>query len=470
MNELDVEKANKNKTVGRISRLFQKKPKKKSISSSTSTMSLSDPALQKPYPSSIASSQLSIPAEAPNRTTSLESRSIQTASDEGRHGNEITMVTTTNLILRSLVTVQKTPSRNMSISSKHSVNIQQLVSQQRLLLQDLDAQKAMVSSDVAHLEELLSKAQEKIKSRTHDMDVLKSNYDLHLRSLRSSDDDTESIRLKLVQLRQSIRALASELVPHAEPNVTSDKLGTLWLNLGPSIQRLGKPLSPQRIQMLTEKFIMDVLVQNLSTNVFPGLACNTEYLQLVEWFDRYDSSTFFSNRLGQELNMLILQNYKTSGSDIEQIWNKYVDRNWSHLHRGLQKAYPSYLKRASSSSSTTTATATAIENNTTEYGRKLRLLVEETINLGSIIKEQQVCITASDVKEGVQEFDSSLMEDEDGQTSGTIAFCISPPFIVKISNRYELIMKGRVLCFPPTSTTTPSTSTTIPTTTTNNNT
>lgn len=83
MNELDVEKANKNKTVGRISRLFQKKPKKKSISSSTSTMSLSDPALPKPYPSSIASSQLSIPAEAPNRTASLESRSIQTTSDEG---------------------------------------------------------------------------------------------------------------------------------------------------------------------------------------------------------------------------------------------------------------------------------------------------------------------------------------------------------------------------------------------------
>lgn len=362
---------------------------------------------------------------------------------------------TTDLFCCSLATVQKTLSRNMSISSKHSVNIQQLVSQQRLLLQDLDAQKAMVSSDVAHLEELLSKAQEKIKSRTHDMDILKSNYDLHLRSLRSSDDDTESIRLKLVQLRQSIRTLASELVPHAESNVTSDKLGTLWLNLGPSIQRLGKPLSPQRIQMLTEKFMMDVLVQNLSTNVFPGLACNTEYLQLVEWFDRYDSSTFFSNRLGQELNMLILQNYKTGGSDIEQIWKKYVDRNWSHLHRGLQKAYPTYLKRASSS---TTSTA----ENTTEYGRKLRSLVEETISLGSIIKEQQVCITASDVKEGVQEFDSSLMEDEDGQTSGTIAFCISPPFIVKISNRYELIMKGRVLCFPPT-TTTPSTSTTIPT-------
>ncbi|CAO3627659.1 unnamed protein product [Mucor hiemalis] len=422
MNELDVEKANKNKTVGRISRLFQKKPKKKSISSSTSTMSMSDPALSKPYPSSIASSQLSVPSEAPNKSSSLESRSILAPSDE--------------------VSIR----RNMSISSKHSVNIQQLLSQQRLLLQDLDAQKAMVSSDVAHLEELLHKAQEKIKSRTHDMDILKSNYDLHLRSLRSSDDDTESIGLKLVGLRQSIRSLASELVPYAEPTVTSEKLSTLWLNLGPSIDRLGKPLSPQRIQMLTEKFMMDVLVQNLSTNIFPGLSCNTEFGQLVEWFDRYDSSTFFSNRLGQELNMLIIQNNKTTGSDIEQTWKKYVDRNWYHLHRGLQKAYPNYLKRTSSTDNTTT---------TTEYGLKLRSLVEETIGLGSIIKEQQVCITALDVKEGIQQFDSNLMEDEDGQTTGTIAFCISPPFIVKISNRYETIVKGRVLCFPTTTSTIP---------------
>lgn len=64
MNEVENPEKSKNKTVGRISRLFQKKPKKK-MTSSLSSMSLSDPALSKgatafQSSSSIASSQNSI--------------------------------------------------------------------------------------------------------------------------------------------------------------------------------------------------------------------------------------------------------------------------------------------------------------------------------------------------------------------------------------------------------------------------
>lgn len=64
MNELENPEKSKNKTVGRISRLFQKKPKKKNMTSSFSSMSLSDPALSKQNTfqssSSISSSQKSI--------------------------------------------------------------------------------------------------------------------------------------------------------------------------------------------------------------------------------------------------------------------------------------------------------------------------------------------------------------------------------------------------------------------------
>jgi hypothetical protein len=77
MNEItiDREEKSKNKTVGRISRLFQKKPKKKSVASSISSLSLSDPALSKQTTaSSIASSShLSIPPEN-SRNSSLEFR------------------------------------------------------------------------------------------------------------------------------------------------------------------------------------------------------------------------------------------------------------------------------------------------------------------------------------------------------------------------------------------------------------
>lgn len=88
MNELETPDKSKNKTVGRISRLFQKKPKKKSMASSVSSMSLSDPALSKQNTyqssSSITSSQQSIAmSEGPKRTTSLEAHSNH-HSDTGK--------------------------------------------------------------------------------------------------------------------------------------------------------------------------------------------------------------------------------------------------------------------------------------------------------------------------------------------------------------------------------------------------
>ncbi|KAI8095240.1 hypothetical protein BDF21DRAFT_457543 [Thamnidium elegans] len=415
------------------------------MASSVSSMSLSDPALSKQNTyqssSSITSSQQSIAMlEGPKRTTSLEARS--------NHHSDT-------------ASIQSKLTRTLSMSSNNSMTIQQLINQQRNVLKELDSQKQMYQTDVTKLSEHLAKTQSKIKQRTHDMDILKNNYKLHLRSVRSSDDDPKSIAVKLLELKKSIHVLACELLPHAEPQLTTEKLSTLWLNLGDSIDQLGRPLPPERIQMLTEKFMMDVLVQNLNINIFPGLACNPEFLELSNWFDQYDTSPFYSTRLRQELSMLVVNNKSNANSDIEQTWKKCVDRNWHHLYRGLQKAYPAYLlsssaiKHSNSSSSSNYSSSHDKESSAAvaaanEYGKKLRKLVEDTICLGSAIKGQEECITAVDVREGVQQFDSSLMEDEDGQTSGTIAFCISPPFVVKLSNRYEPLVKGRVLCFPST--------------------
>ncbi|CEP17008.1 hypothetical protein [Parasitella parasitica] len=442
----DEKSQSKNKSVGgRISRLFQKKPKKKSsLAPSISSISLSEQqtlSKQSTYQStsSIASSHQSIqysqPMQPPHqqpyiealeRNSSLESRSVQMNSDNASINSKLT--------------------RNVSIRSNRSINIQQMIQQQRQVLRDLEAQKQHYTKDVSALTEQLSKMQEKIKQRTHDMDLLQSNYQAHLRSVRSSDDTQQTIATKLQLLRQQIHSLASELLPQAEPHITTEKLSTLWLNLGASIDQLGKPLPPERIQMLTEKFMMDVLVQNLNINVFPGLSCNNDFLVLQQWFDQNDSSTFFSTRLRQELSMLVVQNNKEDGvGDIQQTWKKFVDRNWNHLYRGLQKAYPTYLVKKSDTAVSEEAMAVA-----SEYGKKLRNLVEFTMSLGSAIKGQEVCITAVDVREGKQSFDGQLMDDEDRQTKGIVAFCISPPFVVKISNRYEPLLKGRVLCLPTT--------------------
>jgi hypothetical protein len=341
-----------------------------------------------------------------------------------------------------VASIQQKLTRNISLSSHHSLSsIQQQIARQRQLLKELDSQKSQIQHTNAQLADQLEKTQEKIKQRTNDMAMLQTNYQQHLRSVRSSDDDPSTIATKLVDLRRQIHELASELLPHAEPITTTEKLSTLWLNLSPAIDHLGKPLPAPRIQLLTEKFMMDVLVQNLNINIFPGLSCNNEFLELQDWFDQHDTSSFFSTRLRQELSKVVIQ--QQMEGEVAATWKKCVDCNWYHLYRGLQKAYPTYLAKKDGVSANEQAVAHG-------YSKKLRGLVEYTVGLGSVIKGQEVCITAVDVREGKQSFDVQLMDDEDGQASGVIAFCISPPFVVKIANRYEPLVKGRVLCFPTT--------------------
>ncbi|EIE90237.1 hypothetical protein RO3G_14948 [Rhizopus delemar RA 99-880] len=425
MSEVQMDKS-KNKSIGRISRLFQKKPKSKtSITSSISSLSISDPILSKqPSFQSISSAQLSI-AEKPPRNSSLDSKNLPSlpAHQENDNVSVITIETETSLSLKS-----------------NSTDRQQHVEQHQTTLKELEAEKAYYKHENKRLEEQVSKMQAKVKKRTEELKTLEDNYQAHLRSLRCSDDDPKSIARQLIDLRGDIKRLAQELLPFAEPKTTTEKLSTLWLNLGETIGQLGNPhLSPERILLLTEKFMMDVLVQNLNTHHFPGLSCHAEFLEIQHWFEKYDASPFFATRLRQEVSLLIAKN-KMSEKEVEKGWKKSAERNWHHLYRGLQKSYPnSFLVSAEEEDQALLRT---------EYSQRLRQLVEKVMDLGSAIRGQEVCITAMDVKEGVQQFDPSIMEDEDGQTEGTIALCVSPPFVVKLSDHYEPLVKGRVLCFP----------------------
>ncbi|KAG1494216.1 hypothetical protein G6F46_008512 [Rhizopus delemar] len=417
----------KNKAVNRISRLFQKKPKiKATLTSSVSSLSISDPVLNKqPSLSNVTQHNLHSPEtkhlppipsqQEPDDMTSIESVSANTS-------------------------LEKTLSLKSDSTQKQQ---QQTIDQRRALLRELEAEKAQDENENKRLEDQLNKLQKKVKQRAEDMKILENNYQLHLQSMRCSDNDPKSISIQLIELRAEIKKLAQELLPFAEPKTTTEKLSTLWLNLTETIERLGDPyLSPERILLLTEKFMMDVLVQNLNTNHFPGLSCHAEFLEIQDWFDHHDPSSFFLVRLRQELSLLIV-NSKTD--DVEERRKKSVERNWHHIYRGLQKSYPkSYLSAP--------ADNVGLLKKQQAYSLSLRQLVEKVVDLGYAIKGQEAYITAMDVKEGVQTFDANVMEDEDGQKSGTIALCISPPFVIKVSDHYEPLVKGRVLCFPELST------------------
>ncbi|KAG0175500.1 hypothetical protein DFQ28_000077 [Apophysomyces sp. BC1034] len=306
------------------------------------------------------------------------------------------------------------------------------LSRQRQLLGQIEREREQHQKDSRMLQDRIAKTNEKKEQRMEDIKALQQKYDNHLRSMRATDDDLQSIAEKLRTLKQLIRELANELQGHADPVVATRALGTFWLNLHEQIKRMCEPNLPlNRIRMLTEKFIMDVLVQNLNLNVFPGLDITEPYNQLQAFLEIHNPP--FSIRLRQELALVVAEK-NAKDSDIDRALHNAVQSNWKYLYGGLTKAYPFIYQHDK-----------AEPDVRKHFGAKVQVLVEQAVALGFAIKGQEVDITASDIREGVQKFDPDMMVDEDGQSSGTIEFCICPPFVV-ITPPYRPLEKGRVLC------------------------
>lgn len=289
------------------------------------------------------------------------------------------------------------------------------------------------------LTEKLEKQRTKKAQRDEDIQALQANYDKHLRSLRATEDDLESIGAKIKQLKQAITVLAEQLVgsEYGDPVVATRALSTFWLNLHEAIQRMGCPLSRSRLQMLTEKFMMDVLVQNLNLNVFPGLSDEVvdAYNKLQYWFEENQHPQAMAIRLRQEIALLVARQEKDKQGDVYRLRHIALQNTWKYLYSGLVKAYPFVYQHDK-----------AEPDVRKHYGAKVQLLVDQAISLGLAIKGQEVDITAAAVNEGEQPFDPELMVDEDGQESGIVEFCVAPPFVVRDANDIRTLEKGRVLC------------------------
>ncbi|KAI8088890.1 uncharacterized protein BX664DRAFT_279532 [Halteromyces radiatus] len=325
--------------------------------------------------------------------------------------------------------------------------------QRRKILEQLHEEKETYHDDNQRLEQELTRLQQRIEERTLATTQLRAQYDLHVSSLRATSDDLGSVRTKLIQVQQSIAALADRLLPHISPDHTSSSLASFWLNLRQVIESMC-PLSPTMVRHLTEKFIMDVLVQNFNLSEIAGCACSDDYAQIALWFLDHDdmnskpssisisSSTLstdvsdcmvFSIRLRQQVASTVVA-AQLKRDDVKQQLQQVVQAHWKYLYGGLAKAFP-YIYQHD----------TTLEPDVQKhFGAQIQTLVEQAVALGFAIKGLEVDITAADVQEGSQVLDLTLMDEVQGLNSGIIQFCISPPF--KVFNRTEPLVKGKVLC------------------------
>jgi hypothetical protein len=306
-------------------------------------------------------------------------------------------------------------------------NLKAQLSRQHQVLEQLEVERSQYHLDIQSLNARLDHMHSKIKQRSEAQRQLETNYREHLQSIRATPDDLNTIANKLQDLKKNIRELAEDLVAQADPVEATSALRTFWLNLHDRIQRLGNPLPRHRLCMLTEKFMMDVLVQNMNLNVFPGLSILAPYNDIALWLERHDDTTTFATRLRQEI-ALVMTTTTSNTADHQAA----VHASWTFLYGGLSKAYP-FIYHFDK------------QHDNHQYAQKVQGLVEQAMALGFAMKGQEVDVAAAETLEQVQVFDQALMVDEDGQTDGIVDFCIYPPFVVYGSSAVTL-EKGRVLC------------------------
>ncbi|KAG1472257.1 hypothetical protein G6F56_001646 [Rhizopus delemar] len=274
---------------------------------------------------------------------------------------------------------------------------------------------------------------ERMLLRQKDQQQLLNNYNEHVRSRRATEDDTATIRAKLQELKAMIKNVSVKLTSQCDAKVATGAISSFWINLNDAIAKLGTPIPKKRLCMLTEKFLMDVLVQSMNYNTFPGLKISQPYTQLQMWFDKYDPE--FCTRLRQEVAKTVVVG-TNSAPDIQAETSKFSKRMYNSLYSSLLKAYP-FMEKYDAQE----------QDVGKKYSSLIQRMVEQATNIGYAIRGQEVEIAAAAVGEGSEPLDLKTMNDEDGQSSGIIQFCVCPPFVV-YGSRIEILEKARVLCSP----------------------
>ncbi|KAI9251005.1 hypothetical protein BDA99DRAFT_444766 [Phascolomyces articulosus] len=320
--------------------------------------------------------------------------------------------------------------------------LKELLEKQKFLLKNLQVEKQHCQSDNKALSKRIQVVTTESRHRTKDIEQLrKRGVDTLVMLLKG--EKVKNISKKIQQLQQDIHTLASSLLEQCDTDVATKAFSIFWLNLKEPIAAMGDPLPLKRILTLTEKFMMDVLVDLFILNENPGFNIQEKYHQLSVWI--YDNATdpedtYLGGLLRQEIARICDRCRKDKTSDLYQTHCEVLQNKWKYMYSGLVKAFPFVYQNDK-----------AEPDIKKHYGARVHSLVEQAIDIGMSIRSQAMDIYAVAVEEGTQALDTGMMLDVDGHTSGTIALCIFPPILASapISSDVDtslVLAVGRMLC------------------------
>lgn len=281
----------------------------------------------------------------------------------------------------------------------------------------------------------LEETRRQIQTQEQEYAQIEQNFFQHTRAIRATDDDLSTIRDSFKLLKYSIARLVMTLNKKADRAKATAKFVAAWPHLKVLEENNNngegeKTIEPSHINLLAEKLVHEHLLQHVfRCPLYPGLEINSAYASVTEWLTKHGSD--FPIRLRQQLAAIIAKSDKDS--ELQQAAQAEKQKVVELIYNDLADVYHPFIRENDASVS-----------EEKRYLAKVTDIVDKAMKLAIAIRGQEVDIDILDTKEGEQAFDEETMVDVKGRTSGTVRFCICPPFVGG-DGEHGFLEKGKVV-------------------------
>ncbi|KAI8344308.1 hypothetical protein BC941DRAFT_464536 [Chlamydoabsidia padenii] len=284
------------------------------------------------------------------------------------------------------------------------------------------------------LDAAYSALRRELEAKKEDYKRMETKFYAHVKSIKATDDDLSTIQHEITHVSSQLNNLCMGLKAKMDQQSGTSFLFNKYNQAALKkhlIKNDGELLESRHITMLTEKLVMEMLVEHIFDQpLHIGVSVNQAYDQVSHWMRRYNED--WAQRFRQQMSALLANQAQDEGETIEQAMDNLVEAILTllgHIYPELQNQDSDYTKNQQ---------------------QKIGKIVARAARLNLAIKGQDIEIQHQHIQEGgLVAFDSTIMKaDSKGKPDGQVLFVISPPFVAIDPNDTDhgFTTPGKVYC------------------------
>ncbi|ORY95706.1 hypothetical protein BCR43DRAFT_493461 [Syncephalastrum racemosum] len=295
-----------------------------------------------------------------------------------------------------------------------------------MLLNELDQIKLQSTQQASDLEHRHQELERAFLAKEKEYNKISTNFHQLVKTIRATDDDFSTIRVKLAMLQSKTAALPLSLKKY-DASTSRDVFSKRWPALKADMTRLYDQRGAGATCILVEKLLFEVFIDRIfNMPVYIGLPTNAAYETIRQYMDPHD--TDWSLRLRQQLCKLAAKSMQTNDQANQAIMAA-KEALVKDLESLLGDIYTNECKDV--------------------LAGKVQKLVDIAADVSLAMHSQDTSVEPSKINEALLS-DPDMMQSVDAfaaDSSGQIRIVVSPPFIADEPSEKLVLLRGKgIVC------------------------